>query len=221
MIYPHVRITQFFLKGEKMSPEIFYEGVAVRDLAAEAYAVQMSERNKGHTVSLSAALALKMRQIGVEKIKVLLSPVTSGGIAEEIGSLLRGLSAEQLLQFYQAFGGVVIGCTVIALEQGAIEGWSDEIFGEAYNFAITGTPLPPLSLDRINGQIKDPRRSPEEETRIIRQELAREKRFIGFFDNTNRERLPQVLENLLYGNPHFQQGLARALPVYGQAVGLL
>lgn len=190
-----------------------------QELAAEARARKNTE---GNAISLKAALGLVFQRIGRDIIKRTLTPISGRGtVAEDIGSLLAGLSPEGMQQFLLGFGGIYLGTTIATLELAAVNGWEDEFFVTNYNLAIVGTQLPQLKLEVLNGLTQGPRRSPREETVLIQQELRYKPTFLGFFNPENRNSLPQILQSHIYEKRYLREAISRIVPFYREAVKYL
>lgn len=202
--------------------EIFYGDHNAEALAAEALAMEKSERERGFPISSKAALGKVLARMGREMIRKTLAPVSENrAVAEDLSSLLKSLDREGLEQFLLGLGGICLGVTVETLEKAAIEGWDDKVFLVNYELAIVGTQIPKPKLDILATRISGPRRVPQEETTIIRRQLIADKTFLGFFDEDNRQNLPQIVEVLICEHRLFRSAIKRILPIYSGAVKYL
>lgn len=200
-----------------MSPEFSLGGVAVLDLVAQADGIQQRMKREGHMVPKKVALALSFGEVGREMLKQATAPVVSGSVAESIESILRKMKKDQRRQFLMGLGAICFSCIVGSLENAAWDGWDDGVFVDRFNLAISGTSIPTLSLEHIENIVSNPKRTPEEETTIVREELKRDNTFLGFFEKENRDRLPRTLEAVASGK-YVSAGLLLVLPVYKEAV---
>lgn len=153
-------------------------------------------------------------------LKSATAPVVSGPVAESMDSIIRKMSRDQSKQFLMGLGGICLGCIIRSLESAVMDGWDDGVFVDLFNSAISGTSIPILSLEHIANMVSKPRRTPNEETTIVREELRRDNTFLGFFDRESRDRLPRILETVVSGE-YISAGLSLVLPAYKEAVRLL
>lgn len=202
--------------------ETFYGDYNSEALAAEALAMGKSEKKRGFPISSKAALGKVLARMGREMIKETLTPVSGNrAVAEDIDSLLESLDRAGQEQFLLGLGGVCLGVTIETLEKAAIEGWDDKVFLVNYELAITGTQMPGLKLNVLAARVSGLRRTPQEETAIILQQAIADKTFLAFFDEDNRQSLPQIVGVLIYDFWPFRSAVRRILPIYSGAVKYL
>ncbi|MDP2638318.1 MAG: hypothetical protein Q8P26_04630 [Candidatus Levybacteria bacterium] len=174
--------------------------------------------------------------ISSEGRKMALRALESEEIVGEsnIDSVLSKLrKTRSVLAFYRGFGGIMLKVIADSLVRGRLDGWNDEIFIEEFNNAARGIISPITKDEVVSGITESPRRSKEEETKIIVDELSKEegKNFLGFFSEENK--LPQVIkaflgiqarpnkESLFSGANFYGKATLLGLSVYREAIKML
>ncbi|MDP3998902.1 MAG: hypothetical protein Q8P89_04790 [bacterium] len=202
--------------------EIFYGDHNSEALAAEALVTKKSEAERGYVLSPKAALGKVLARMGREIVQKTLAPVSGNrSVAEDINALLESLDSDGRKKFLLGLGGICLGVVVQTLEKAAFDGWEDKVFLDNFELAINGTQIPKHRLDNLVERVRGPRRTSQEETANIRQQLTRDKTFLSFFDLENPHNLPQIVEVIIYKFSPYPRAMERVLPVYEGAVKYL
>lgn len=175
---------------------------------------------KGQAVGVSrvGAVAQTFRERGGEILREVFRRISGGSVAKDANSCFAELAEDGKQKFLQSFGFVLVGCTLAAIENGIIEGWSDEYYLDLFNFDISGTPIPLETLQTLKEQAKYEPVNPNQETTHLRESVIRDRSFRQVF-NQEKLQLPQVvIAHLKTFNPGIVSAFGEAIRIYSEVI---
>lgn len=169
-------------------------------------------------VSPVGAVSQVFRTRGGEILREVFRRVSGGSVAKDVNSCFAELAEDGKQKFLQGFGFVLVGCTLAAIEDGIIEGWSDEYYLNLFNLDISGTPIPTETLQTLKDQAKYEPVNPNQETTRLRELVIRDSSFRLVF-NQEKLQLPQVVvAHLKTFNPGIVSVFGRTIRIYSEVI---
>lgn len=210
-------------------PESFPIGYSSSgDIAQNAKGIRDRNEAKGYRMSPQVAVALAIQENGISIIKKMTTfLVDQKALSSDINSIIEKMDDNKKSHFFLGLAGVFLGSAIKSLGDGAMDGWKDNFFIENFNNAITGTPVPRLTLemfykvsaDQLTSEQAEVFIKEQQETEAIRGELRKtNSSFVGFFDPSHQEKLPRIMSSFLEKQPSLKRDIGLLMSIYKEAV---
>lgn len=126
--------------------ELNYQEIALR--SASIFQKALEDKDQKPTSNIKE-VSIQVHQIGSERVKDILKPLSQGNVALPLRDYLQGREVKNLHKFLEGWSLLTAG----ALSQHLIEtfssGWNFADFLSLINHSITGTPIPSLNAADI------------------------------------------------------------------------